>query len=107
MTRITAIDTANDGVAGSSELVRAGVGQTLHAHCAIVVSELEPRAEGRLAPERVDLPDHGVERIPHGLFRVLLIACDARREAIGSLTMRAHEAVSRRGPAVAKRLEEI
>src|SRR2546428_7212845 len=43
---------------------------------------VEPGAEGRLTPERVDLPDHGPERVLHDFLGVPRVSRDAAREAI-------------------------
>src|SRR5437660_2980131 len=48
---------------------------------------VEPGAEGRLTPERVDLPDHGPERVLHDFLGVPRVSRDAAREAIRAVAV--------------------
>ena len=52
---------------------------------------VEPGSEGRLAPERVDLADHGQERILDDLFGVLGVARDPDGQTIGPVLVRRDE----------------
>src|SRR5262249_44647423 len=45
----------------------------------------QPRAEGGLAPETIDLPDHGPECILDDFFRVLPISRDPCGKTIGAV----------------------
>jgi hypothetical protein len=45
----------------------------------------QPRAEGGLAPETIDLPDHGAECILDDFFRVLPISRDPCGQTIGAV----------------------
>src|SRR5207253_644308 len=68
---------------------------------------VEPGAEGRLAPEGVDLPDHGPERVLDDFLCILLVSRDARGQAIRALTVRGDETLRRRRLVQSKRLEEV
>src|SRR5438128_6675265 len=52
---------------------------------------VEPGAEGRLTPERVDLPDHGPERVLHDFLGVSRVSRDAAREAIRAVAVTGDE----------------
>src|SRR3989441_6892790 len=68
-------------VSPAAELLVGGVGD----------DAVEPGAEGRLTPERVDLPDHGPERVLHDFLGVLRGSCDADRQAIRAIAVRRSE----------------
>src|SRR5437667_1052619 len=69
---------------------------------------VEPRAEGRLTPERVDLPDHGPERVLHDFLGVPRVSRDAAREAIRAVAVGGDEKLcSGRLPAPQRLHEKI
>src|SRR5207244_4918791 len=54
---------------------------------------VDPGSEGRVTPERIDLPHHAPERILDGLLAILLVARDADRQAIRAVAVRRNEPV--------------
>src|SRR2546428_4738120 len=52
---------------------------------------VEPGAEGRFTPERVDLPDHGPEGVLHDLLGIRVVARDADRQTIDAGAIPRHQ----------------
>src|SRR2546425_3630122 len=52
---------------------------------------VEPGAEGRFTPERVDLPDHGPEGVLHDLLGIRVVARDADRQTIDAVAVHGHQ----------------
>src|SRR2546428_11253997 len=67
---------------------------------------VEPGAEGRLAPERVDLLDHGPERVLHDFLGVPRVSRDAAREAIRAAAVGGDEKLCRGRLSALQRLHE-
>jgi len=67
----------------------------------------EPRLEGALSPEAVDVPDRRPQCILYDLFRVLPIARDPRGEAIGPVPIRGYKTLGRRRLTLAESLQQF
>src|SRR5207253_9211104 len=57
---------------------------------------VDPRSEGGVPPEGVDLPDHAPERVLHGLLGILGIACDTDRQPIRAIAVQTNQTLRRR-----------
>jgi hypothetical protein len=62
---------------------------------------VEPRSERRVTPESVDLAYHAPEGILDGFLRIVLVARDSCRQAIGSIAIRGEKSLCRRRLALA------
>src|SRR5438132_10644244 len=60
---------------------------------AVADDPVDPGSEGRVTPERIDLPHHAPERILDGLLGILLVARDSDRQAIRATAVRLNEPV--------------
>src|SRR5207249_11238144 len=63
---------------------------------AVADDSVDPGSEGRVTPERIDLPHHAPERILDGLLGILLVTRDSDRQAIRAVTVRRNEPIGGR-----------
>src|SRR3989441_4089805 len=77
----------NRGSTSSSEISLRRPGRRRSFSGGIGDDPVEPGAEGRLTPERVDLPYHGPERVLHDFLGVPRVSRDAAREAIRAVAV--------------------
>src|SRR5205807_3930512 len=60
---------------------------------AVADDPVDPGSEGRVTPERIDLPHHAPERILDGLLGILLVTRDSDRQAIRAVAVRRDEPI--------------
>ena len=68
---------------------------------------VDPGSEGRVAPERIDLPHHAPKRILDSFLRVLLVARNPCRQPISSIAIRGDKSLDRRGLPLAEGCQKV
>src|SRR5438094_5882470 len=68
---------------------------------------VEPGAEGRFTPERVDLPDHGPEGVLHDLLGIRVVARDADRQTIDAVAIHGHQGLGGPGLVPARPVHQV
>src|SRR5438445_13236980 len=61
---------------------------------AVADDPVDPGSEGRVTPERIDLPHHAPDRILDALLGILLATRDSDRQALRAVATRRSEPIS-------------
>ena len=83
-----------------NDLVQRDLGGSVRVVPQLVVGgvgddPVNPRAEGRITPESLDLSDHAQQRVLHDLLGVRRVACDTNGQAVDAVSVGADEGLRR------------